>query len=90
MQPINDFHRDVKTLKGQGDIVDDIGVLSMSFGYAGPVLVSCWRVSWRDLIRMLWARRLWLVVKGDSFPPLFIETDKKYAGINEYRKRHGE
>ena len=86
MKPINDFHEDVQTLGGRGDHVDDIGILPLRYEYLGDnaVMVSCWRVTWRDLLRMLFTRKLWLVVMGTSWPPLFIETDKQYTGVDEW------
>lgn len=86
MKPINDFHEDVQILRGASENVDEIGILPLRYDYLddGPVMVSCWRVGWRDLLRMLITRRLYLVVMGRAWPPLFIETDKAYTGINEW------
>ncbi|MCP5016927.1 MAG: hypothetical protein GY938_16915 [Ketobacter sp.] len=86
MKPINNFHKDVQTIGGNSQHVDSLSILTMRYKYLNddPVMVSCWHVTWRDLLRMLWTRRLWLVIKGQSWPPLFLETDKSYTGIDEY------
>lgn len=84
MKPINDFHPDVQTIHGNNEHTDSLGVLPLRFDYCGPVMVSCWRVSWRDLLRMLFTRKVWLVVMGKRHPPLFLETDKQYTGVDEW------
>lgn len=92
MKPINDFHKDVVFISGTGDHVDSIGVLPMKYDYLGddnPVIISCWRVTWRDLLRMIIKRRLWLVMMAKQLPPVFVETDEKYIGIKEYDEMFG-
>lgn len=87
MKPINDFHEDVQTLgPGNNSHTDPIGILPLRYEYLDdrPVMVSCWRVTWRDLLRMLFSRKLYLCIIGEKWPPLFIETDKKYTGIDEW------
>ena len=86
MKPVNDFHKDVVLLHGQGDHVDSIGVLPLRYDYlnGGKVLVSCWHVSFKDILRMIWNRKIYLVVMGDRWPPLFIEADRAFTGIDEY------
>lgn len=86
MKPINDFHEDVQALEGEGEHIDSIGILALRYNYldARPVMVSCWRVTWKDIIRMIFTRKLWLVVMGEQWPPLFIETDKAYTGVDEW------
>lgn len=87
MKPIPNFHDDVQRLVGSDEHTDPLDVLPLRFDYCGPVMVSCWKVGWRDLLRMLFTRKLWLVVMGKKHPPLFLETDKAYSGVDEWTKR---
>lgn len=86
MKPINNFHEDVQTLSGRNEHTDPIGILSLRYEYLDgtPVMVSCWRVTWRDLLRMLFSRKLYLCIMGERWPALFIETDKAFTGIDEW------
>jgi len=92
MKPISDFHEDAITLSGKGKHTDSLAVLPLRYKYLDddPVMVSCWRVTWRDMLRMIFTRKLWLVVMGERWPPLFIETDKKFTGIDEWNAMEGK
>lgn len=86
MKPIGDFHPDVQIVYGTDEHTDPIGILALRYDYLqednNATMVTCWRVSWMDLFRMLFTRKLWLVVRGEKFPPLFIETDKEFTGVD--------
>jgi len=89
MKPINNFHPNVQTLHSssehpQSGYIDPVGVLTARYKYLDghEVMISVWRVTWRDLFRMLFTRELYLVVMGRTWPPLFVETDRDYTGID--------
>ncbi len=96
MKPISNFHEDCITLTSGNRDTGSIDILpllhqSKEDGHmVGRVMVSCWKVTFKDLLRMLFTRRLWLVVMGERWPPLFIESDKQYTGVDEWTKMQKE
>jgi hypothetical protein len=92
MKPIDNFHPDVQRLTSGNEHTDHIDILPIRYEYlnGGNVMVTVWKVGWRDLLRMLLRRRLYLCVMGERWPPLFIETDKQYTGIDEYSEMKRE
>ena len=41
-------------------------------------VVTCWKLSWKDLVRVLFNREIWVVVKTFNSPlqPMYISTEK--------------
>lgn len=82
MKPI-EFSRFVQILKGQGEAVDDLPVLTTHYESLGPAVISCWKPSLKDLLRILFRRRVYLVVLGRRCPPVSLSTDAAEVGIPE-------
>lgn len=40
--------------------------------------ISCWSLTWRDMIRLLWTRRIWLWVLSDAHPPVAIQVESPF------------
>lgn len=37
--------------------------------------ISCWKPSWRDRLRVLFGRPVWLHIFGQAQPPVRLDTD---------------
>ncbi len=58
--------------KGMEDTVYDLPIWKdATLG----LVISHWKPTWRDRIRILFGRPLWLHVQDPTHPPLSIETD---------------
>ena len=57
------------TLLGKGD-VQDLPVFR-----DGKQVISCWRIPFWQRITLLWKGRVWLYVRGETHPPVWIQTD---------------
>lgn len=44
--------------------------------YDNGKTVSCWKVSWKDKIKILLFGRIWLVVFSMAHPPVALECDR--------------
>ena len=55
---------------GQGDIGD-----LPTYGGEGGVHVSCWKLSWRERLRVLWTGRVWLLVWAEVHPAVLVSAD---------------
>jgi hypothetical protein len=42
----------------------------------GIQLVSCWRLSWRDRIAAVLFGRVWLCIRGQSQPPVWLTCER--------------
>lgn len=84
MQPVS-FHEQEQTLHGpagQPDVVP-LPVLFVSYADHQLAIVSCWRPSIWDLLRMVWLRRIYLIVLGHQSPPVLLSTDAKEIGLQD-------
>jgi hypothetical protein len=45
-----------------------------------PVLISCWKVSWKERIKLLFGRPLWLTIIGGEQPPVSLNLDYPFKG----------
>lgn len=69
INPIH-FKESNRTLKG-GENADDLRVFS-----DGVVSVSCWKLTFLGVLKILFTRKIWLgVLSGNSQPPVWMSTD---------------
>jgi hypothetical protein len=60
---------------GTADDVADLPV------YREPgYLISCWQMTWRERLRVLWTGRVWLHVAGATHPPVVLGTEAPFYG----------
>lgn len=78
MQPI-DFSQDTIVLKGFGDVAD-MKVLPVNYADGQGAMVSCWRLTWREALKALFARRVYLAVMGTRHPPVAMAVHAKEVG----------
>ncbi len=46
----------------------------------GKQVISCWSLSWRDRLKLLFTGRLWLgVAGGSSAPPVWLDVDRPFG-----------
>ena len=74
MEPIK-FNEANVVGKGQENLYE---VLPSLLFYDGDV-VTCWKLSFKDILRLIFTRKLWLRVKTFNNPlqPLFMSTNKR-------------
>lgn len=46
-------------------------------------VISCWRLTWRDLWRLLRTRRVWLLVLGPNHAPVKLTTERPFEEPSE-------
>jgi hypothetical protein len=45
-------------------------------------VISCWTLSWRERLRVLWSGRVWLrVLARSSHPPVLVEAELPFERI---------
>jgi len=54
---------------------DDSDVKSLPVFKDGEHIVSCWRIPFWKRFKVLFTGKVWLVVRGNSHPPLWIDTE---------------
>ena len=44
--------------------------------------VSCWRMSWRERLKVLWTGRVWLgVLSGQTQPPVYVTVERPFKTV---------
>lgn len=81
MKPIK-FGKFMQVMRG-GPGVEDLPVLTTHYEGFGPGIISCWKLSLRDLLRVLFTGRVYLVVLGLSQPAVTLSASRKDAGVQE-------
>jgi len=41
----------------------------------GREIISCWRFSFKDILKVIFKRRIWLHISGMSQPPVYLRTE---------------
>ena len=59
-----------QTMIGRG------GVQNLPCRKLDGFIVSCWKLSVKERLKLLFTGRLWLLVMGGSQPPVCLEVDK--------------
>ena len=74
MKPIK-FNESNVVGKGQENLYESLPALLF---YDGDV-VTCWKLSFKDILRLIFTRKLWLCVSTFNNPlqPLFMSTNKR-------------
>ena len=74
MKPIK-FNESNVVGKGQENLYEALPALLF---YDGDV-VTCWKLSFKDILRIIFTRKLWLCVSTFNNPlqPLFMSTNKR-------------
>lgn len=45
----------------------------------GEALISCWRLTWRERLGVLFRGRVWLWIMGQGHPPVVVEAESPFA-----------
>lgn len=78
MNPI-DFNKDTIVLKGFDDVAV-MKVLPVNYADGQGALVSCWRLTWREALKALFTRRVYLAVMGTRHPPVAMAVNAEEVG----------
>lgn len=75
MKPIS-FHpqENVYTLPGNSEVMP-LPVLQITFPEGGTGLASCWKPDWKDRLRILLGKPVYLLLWCPLQPPVSITTD---------------
>lgn len=76
MEP-QSFHPNEVVFTSSDETIRDLRVLRVEFGDGSLGLMSCWRVSLVDIIRLLVGRRVYLTILGNLQPPVSLTTNKR-------------
>lgn len=63
---------------------DECAPLSVLFARTGcdrPVVVSCWKISQEELDEIRRTKRIWLVVYGETMPPIAVAGTKPFSEV---------
>lgn len=82
MKPFK-FNRHCQTLKSDNPIIDDLPVLPMRYTDIGAVMVTCWKLSFGDLLRILWTRRIYMTIVGNRWPATMLTADPFQVGLDQ-------
>ena len=75
MKPI-DFKEANRTLNPPEEMDNCI---SLRVHFDGEQNISCWKFSFKEIIRMIFDRRIWLYVCGESQPPVWLDTKNPFS-----------
>ena len=75
MEPIKFNEDNTAYYKGHENLYDALPALIFEDGY----VVTCWKLSFKDILRLIFTRKLWLVVATFNKPlhPIFMSTNKR-------------
>lgn len=48
-----------------------------------PVMVTCWRFPWMDRLRLLFGGKLYVAVRGNRQPALWMRTDRSDVFVED-------
>ena len=72
MKPVN-FKLSTGTLTGSRG-VRDLPVWRGNFD-GDDYVASCWKVNWRDLVRLMFGGRVWFITYGETHAPIMLATE---------------
>ena len=74
MRPV-EFTPGMRVLRGEIAGVDDLPVLAGRYVEAGPALISCWQMTFGDLVHLLLGGlRVYVSLLGTIHPLIVLET----------------
>jgi len=82
MKPL-DFSKHTQLMRGPDDSIEDLPILVVHYEGGGRAMISCWQLSWIDLLRVLFTRRIFAAIWGGQHPPILLSTDAKDIGVVE-------
>jgi hypothetical protein len=59
------------------------GIALLPVYRGGGMIISCWRPSWREVLRVVLTRRVWVAVLGDVLPPFAVAADPVRFSVTE-------
>lgn len=75
MKPVSFHEKEVLfTLPGNTDVMP-LPVLRVTFPDDGSGLASCWKPDWKDRLRILFGKPIYLILWSPIQPPVSITTD---------------
>lgn len=84
MRPIN-FNKHCQILKGNGKDIADLPVLPIRYRDMGKAMVTCYKLTTGDLFRLLWTRKVYMVILGDRCPATMLTADPLQVGFEQIR-----
>lgn len=89
MKPVN-FKDSNKTLT-KPDSMTDEECSSLHIFNDGTYCISCWRLTFKDLIRIIFTRKVWLWIhSGKTQPPVYIGAEFPFENRKEKTNKNTE
>jgi hypothetical protein len=78
VKPISFHEKEVifNAPKGEEDEIDPLPVLPVKYEDGYDCLVSCWKPNWKDRLKILFGKPVYLSVVGTAQPPVLLSVDK--------------
>ncbi len=83
MKPIN-FHPNEVIYISPDPKILDLPVLQVQYSDGQTALLSCWKPSWKDRLRILFGKPIYAGLLSPMQPPIFISTEDELS--NRIRK----
>ena len=85
MKPI-EFHEQNITIAppyGEEDEIQPLPAVVAKYPNGHTAFISCWQLNWRELLRLLFTRRIYLLVLTVQQPPVLLTAYREELGIDE-------
>lgn len=82
MKPIK-FTKYETIFTGKDANILDLPTKIIEYGDGGHGIISCWKLSIIDYIRVLFGKPIYLVIMGNRLPPVLLSTDSKRIGASD-------
>ena len=80
MNPIE--FREQNVVYRKPDSMTDEECSSLPICKVDDMLISCWKLSWRERLRALFFGKVWLGVLGHGHPPVWLECSRTGFGYD--------
>lgn len=77
MEPIS-FHPQEINYTSNNPEIGDLPVVRTQYPDGAIVLVSCWKPDWKDRLRILFGRPIYLHIWGTQHPPVALDTENPF------------
>ena len=80
MEPIK-FSDYCHTLFGNIDDIGPLPIVTTNYEGLGYGLISCWRPSWREILQLIFTRRVYVAILSRKHPPMAVSADAEDIGF---------
>jgi hypothetical protein len=88
VEPIS-FHPNMTTMRGDGNQIRDLPVVQVAYSDGSSSFVSCWRMTFMDVLRAIFFQRVYLSMTAPH-PPVSLSTSLKGVGLHSSQTKKYE